>query len=282
MEEQSINLINVNRKNVEIAGLKHEVIKQAVTLLKENKSGNSSLFLTEGIWAHQKIYDNKLRIEAFIVCEEYIFSEEAKILLDKILEVAERTYVVSNKVFAKVTQLDGPDGFVSICEFPKYELDDIELKENSLITILDGLETPGNIGTICRTSDGAEVDAIIVCNRKARITNSKTIKGSMGACFNKKIVDTDVETLIEWLQKNNFRIMLTDTRATKSYFDIDYTGRVAIVAGNERYGITRTWYNIDTELISIPMLGQCDSLNVAVSTSIILYEASMKQKGLKK
>lgn len=281
MAEQ-VNFIDINRKNVEIAGLKHDIIKEAVSLLKENKSGTSSTFLTEGIWAHQKIYDNKLEVKAFIVCEEYIFSEEAKELLQKMMEISKTTYVVSNKVFAKVTQLDGPDGFVSICEFPKYDLEDIDLNSTNLIAILDGLETPGNVGTVCRTSDGASVDAIVVCNRKARITNSKTIKGSMGACFNKKIIETDVETLIAWLQKNNFRIMLTDTRATKNYFDIDYTGRIAIVAGNERYGITKRWYDIETELISIPMLGQCDSLNVAVSTSIILYEASMKQKGLKK
>lgn len=279
--EEHISLIDKNRKNVEIAGTKHDVIKQAVSLLKENKSGTSNVFLTEGIWAHEKIVHNKLKIEAFIVCEEYIFSEEAKDLLEKIVDAAERVYIVSSKVFEKVTQLDGPDGFVSICQFPQYSLEDIELRETNLVVILDGLETPGNVGTICRTSDGADIDSIIICNRKARVTHSKTIKAAMGACFNKKIVDTDIHTLATWLKDNNFRIMLTDTRATNSYCNTDYAGRVAIIAGNERYGITKDWYDLDTELISIPMLGQCDSLNVAVSTSVILYEASMQQKGLR-
>mgnify|MGYP001001620817 CR=1 FL=1 len=278
--EESNSLIDRSRKNIEIAGPKHDIIKQAVSLLKEK--GNSNIFLTEGIWAHEKIYCNNLRIKAFIVCEEYIFSDEARELLAKILNAAEKVYVVSTKVFEKVTQLDGPDGFVSICEFPQYNLDDIELRDSNLIVVLDGLETPGNVGTICRTSDGADVDGIIVCNRKARITHSKTIKAAMGACFNKKLIDTDFHTLANWLKEHNFRIMLTDTRATDSYNNVDYSGRVAIVAGNERYGITREWYNLETELISIPMLGKCDSLNVAVSTSIILYEASMQQKGLRK
>ena len=77
-------------------------------------------------------------------------------------------------------------------------------------------------------------------------------------------------------------IYLTDTRATKTYFEESYEGRVALIVGSERYGITKPWYDGDYEMIMIPMLGQCDSLNVAIATTIIAYEASLKQKGFMK
>ena len=125
-----------------------------------------------------------------------------------------------------------------------------------------------------------ELDAVFICNRRARITHPKIIKGSMGAAFTKPIVEfSSVEECKSWLKKKNFKIYLTDTRATKTYFEESYEGRVALIVGSERYGITKPWYEGDYEMIMIPMLGQCDSLNVAIATTIIAYEASLKQKG---
>ena len=180
----------------------------------------------------------------------------------------------------KICEKDDPKGMISICKFPLSSVDDIALKKDNIIIVLDGLEIPGNVGTILRTCDGAKIDAVFICNRRARITHPKIVKGSMGAAFTIPVVEfPSVEECRDWLKNKNFELYLTDTRAEKHYFEYDYSNRVAIIVGSERYGITKPWYEGDYNMISIPMLGQCDSLNVAIATTIVAYEASMKQNG---
>ena len=88
---------------------------------------------------------------------------------------------------------------------------------------------------------------------------------------------------IAWRDAKGFKTFLTDTDARDNYFDADYSGRVAIVAGSERYGIQPKWYEAgNRHTIKIPMLGDCDSLNVGIATTIILYEAALQKKGLLK
>ena len=144
------------------------------------------------------------------------------------------------------------------------------------------MENPGNIGIILRTCDGAGVDAVFICNKKARVTNPKLIKSSMGAVFRIPIIEfNDMNVCAKWLKAHNFSIYLADTRANETYKSFDYDGNSALVIGSERYGISGKWYSCNPHLLSIPMLGICDSLNVGVAASVITYEISMKrlQKG---
>lgn len=270
---------NKYKGKVEFAGMQHGRIKQILGILNNTKPNPHKLFVVEGIWAHEKAKQYGLEIEAFLFCPECIFSLEAERIIDDFVNRADSSYILSKKVFLKVSERENPDGLLAVCKLPHFELSDIELKDNNLIVILDGLEIPGNIGTIIRSVDGVDGDGVILCNRKARLTHPKLIKSSQGSNFTIPIVEGDTPEVIRWLKENNFKIYLTDTRAEKEYHQHDYTGRVAIVAGSERYGISEEWYGNDCNLISIPMYGDCDSLNVAIATTIVLYEASLKQKG---
>lgn len=284
MEKVEIRLqkfLTANKLNINYIGPQNDKIKEVVTLLKNNKPNPEDFIIIDGIWAHQKALDNNLEVESFIFCEENINSDEGVDLIESFYKIAKKTYSVSLKTFIKISQKDDPKGMISICKFPQKDLCDINLKDENIIVILDGIEIPGNIGTILRTCDGAGVDAVFICNRRAKITHPKVIKGSMGAAFSIPIIEFEtVESCKLWLKDNNFDFYLTDTRATKTYHQLDYKGRVGIVAGSERYGISEPWYQTKHTLLSIPMLGQCDSLNVAIATTIVIYEASLKQKKL--
>ena len=85
--------------------------------------------------------------------------------------------------------------------------------------------------------------------------------------------------MIADLKKNGFSIYLADTRAESDYFNFKYDNKVALVMGSERYGISKSWYGLSPILLKLKMLGQCDSLNVGVATSIFLYDIKMKQIG---
>lgn len=263
---------------VKFAGAQNPLIKHVTSLINNSKPNPKKLFAVEGIWGLQKALDYNLHIETFVFAPECIHTNEAEEIINSLIEKSEDSYILSKKVFLKISEREGPDGLLALCYLPQHNLSDIPLKENNLVVILDGLEIPGNIGTIIRSVDGVAADGVILCNRKARLTHPKLIKSSQGSNFTVIVVDEEYENVIKYLKENNFQIFLTDTRAEKSYFQYDYKGRVALIAGSERYGISREWYKEQVNLVSIPMFGDCDSLNVAIATTIFLYEASLKQK----
>lgn len=266
---------------IKVAGIKNGKIKQVQSLIRNTKSNPRNLFVAEGIWAYEMAVDNSVTIDSLFFCCEYLHSREAIDIVEKAIESGTDCYSVSSKVFLKISEREKPDGILIIGEMPVWRLDDIHAPEKGIVIVLDGVEIPGNIGTIIRSADGAGANGIIICNRRARLTHPKILKGSQGACFKIPIVECEVAEAVNWFEKNGFKVYLTDTSARSSYFEYDYKGKVAFVAGSERYGITQEWYNMNHTKISIPMLGSCDSLNVAVSASIVLYEMSMKINGFK-
>lgn len=278
-DEKFEHFLKMYKGKLKFAGAQHPLIKQVQGLLNNTKPNPKKLFVVEGIWAFEKALKYNLEVEAFAFCPECIFSLEAEKMIDKYVNLAQDSYIVSKKVFLKMSERENPDGLLALCKLPSFSLDDIKLKENNLIVILDGLEIPGNIGTIIRSVDGVGGDGVILCNRKARLTHPKLIKSSQGSNFTIPIVECELNEIFDWLKANGFQVFLTDTRAEKEYHEFDYKGRIAIVAGSERYGMSREWYEQSANLISIPMYGDCDSLNVAIATTIFLYEASLKQKG---
>lgn len=266
--------------DIKPAGIKHPHIKQIHDLLNNKKVEEDRLFAVEGLWAYEKIKRKNIRIKTFAFCPELIANASIKSMVDSLINIAENSYTISQRVCGRLSDRDGADGFYLVCELPVYGLGDIKLKENNLIVIMDGLEKPGNTGTIIRSVDGAGGDAAIVVNRRVRLTHPRLIKASMGSAFMLPVIETDIDKLACWLKNNGFKIILTDLKASKNYFEADYTGKVAIVAGNEIRGISEAWYEHDCERVIIPMLGGADSLNVGFATTMVVYEASLRQKGL--
>ena len=94
-------------------------------------------------------------------------------------------------------------------------------------------------------------------------------------------IASEFDELTAWLRENGFKAVVTDLTAKKSYFDEDYSGRVAIVAGNEYKGISPAWRGLEiARPVIIPMLGSVESLNVGFASTLVAYECSMRQKGL--
>lgn len=271
------DLLQKYKKKIRFIGAKNEMIKQVKDIISNRGSNPENLFVAEGIWSHMKITQLSIPVHSFIFCPSLIYSTESLAILAAMLCTTDNVYAVSEKIFSTVSDRDRIDGFMSICAFKNYQPTDLRLHENSIIVVLDGLESPGNIGTIARTCDGANVDAIFICNKHSRITHPKLIKSSMGAVFVIPFVEfADVTDCIKWLATHGFTTYIADTRADKHYNEFTYNSRSALIIGSERYGIDKEFYTPDSQLLSIPMLGVCDSLNVGVAASIIVYDMSIK------
>lgn len=260
--------------NAPLLGIASPEIKLAKDLVAGKKVDNDNLFVCEGLWAVKKIIQKKIKAELFMYCPEFIKSEEDKENVSMMLDYCRNSFQISEKACTKISDRDGADGFFLICKMPSYSLPDLKLKDDMLVMILDGQEQPGNIGAIIRSLDAAGGDFAVITNKRVRHTHSRLIRSSLGAAFMLPLVISEMDTLTKWLTDNNFKIIVTDLTATKSYYDIDYSGRIAIVSGNEYTGISPAWRNVKGALpVIIPMLGSVESLNVGFASTLVAYEA---------
>lgn len=279
-EERNKLICEKFREYLRPIGKKSDIINRVISLNNNSKPNPEKLAVIEGIWGLTLALKHNLKIKYFIVCPEKIKSIEAQNLIDQFTKISESSYMVSEKTYDYISEKENSSGITAICYMPLYSLYDITLKKNSVVLILDGLEIPGNIGTILRSCDATNIDAVIITNKKTRINHPKLIRSSMGSCFTVPIIESSYDEVIRWLNHNKYTLVLTDTSANLNYYDYDYKNRIAIVMGSEKYGIDEKWYLTDYVGISIPMLGYCDSLNVGIAATIVLYEATLKNKKL--
>lgn len=211
--------------------------------------------------------------------------------INKILAIAkERKIIVvekDKKQMDEMAQEENYQGVIAIVPpFEYVEIEDIlntakEREEDPFVLILDGIEDPHNLGSIIRTAETAGVHGIIIPKRRAASVNSTVNKTSAGAVEHMKIARvTNISDAIDELKQAGLWICGTDINAEKYYYNQDLTGPLGIVIGNEGKGISdKVKKNCDFN-IKIPMKGKVTSLNAAVSTGIIVYEA-VKQRIIK-
>lgn len=158
-------------------------------------------------------------------------------------------------------------------DYKYVDIDELLIKENPLLVILDHLEDPHNFGAIIRTCEAAGVDGIIIPKNRTVEVNSTVMRTSVGALDNVKISQvTNLKNTINYLKKKGFWIVGTDMDGT-DYTKIDYTGKMAIVTGSEGFGMSRIVKESCDFIATIPMKGKVNSLNASVATAIVIYEA---------
>ena len=281
---------------MDIEQLKQTIIKTAVPCgisssqvadvknLVENKSNTQNIFVCEGLWAAEKLIEKKIVVTDFFFNAEKL-DQYDKNTIEKIAKMAkysQKTYSVSEKTCKKISDRDGYDEFFIVAKQEKVDFKTIEKmiekQENVLAIIMDGLEQPGNVGAILRSFDCAGGTFAILVNRKAKLNNSRLVRSSLGASFMLPVFEADIAETQMWLEKNNFKNIITDLQGKKSYRNADYSGRIAIVAGNEHTGISDSWRHLkNSESVIIPMLGSCESLNVGFASTLVSYEAGLQK-----
>ncbi len=208
--------------------------------------------------------------------------------INKIIAIAKERRVIivekDRKQLEEIAQTDNYQGVIAIVPpFEYSEISDIledaaQKQEEPFILILDGIEDPHNLGSIIRTAETAGVHGIIIPKRRAVAVNSTVNKVSCGAAQYMKIARvTNISDAIEELKRAGLWICGTDVATDKYYYNQDLTGPLAIVIGNEGKGMSEKVKKNCDFLVKIPMKGNVESLNAAVSTGIVVYEA-VKQR----
>ena len=149
----------------------------------------------------------------------------------------------------------------------------IEEKEiGNKIVILDGIQDPGNLGTIIRSSVAFNIDTIVLSKDTVDLYNSKVIRATQGMIFNVNIIERDLYKFIPILKEKSYKIYGTKVNGGKSLKNVEKSERFAIIMGNEGNGVKADILDMCSDYIYIDMNSSCESLNVGVATSIILYE----------
>ncbi len=249
-----------------IESIQNEKIKNIVKLREAGRERKKQgLFLIEGCREINLAMKGGVKIENLFYCQDYI---KAELAIDE-----ERLVEVSKKVFDKIAYRENPDGFLALARVKEEKLENIKLSFEPLIIVVSAVEKPGNLGAILRTADAAGADAVIINDPKTDIYNPNVIRASQGTVFTVPTVIGSVEETIKFCKTNKIKIFATTPSAKKEYIEVDYTGGRAIVMGAEDKGLSEKWLKAASEKIKIKMRGRIDSLNVSVSTAIILFEA---------
>jgi TrmH family RNA methyltransferase len=256
-------------------GIGHPRIRQFITVARNTAPNPHKLLVAEGLWAHQLLLEHETPIDTFLWCPEAAYGDQARALAEKIVDRAHTTYQVSAKTLERVSERDKPDGLISLAALPRWDPLDVPLGRDALVMVADGMEIPGNLGTLIRTADACQADCIVLTNRRTRLTHPKVFRASQGMLLTMPVIEFDSpEEAGDWLVDNEFHVYLADTDDADNYRRADYrAGRTAFVLGAERYGIAKTWYRPGFRRVFVPMLGHADSLNVSISAAVLLYEA---------
>jgi TrmH family RNA methyltransferase len=248
-------------------------VKQFVSLKRNLKGNPDRLVPLEGLWELQRAQAAGMELRAFFVCPELLRGDAGRTLADQVVATGVHSYQVSERVFEKLADREGPDGLAAIGVLPGFDWDAVIPADSNRVVVLDGLEIVGNVGTVIRCADATGVDAVVLTNRRVRLTHPKLVHSSMGASLTVPVIEAEIDDAVAWLRSNRFRIVCADTDGTVSYRRADYRGRVALVLGSERYGISAPWHAAEDVRVSIPMAGRVDSLNVGNAAVLLLYEA---------
>ena len=260
-----------------ITSVSNSKIKFVNSLQQKNVRLKENLFLCEGLRLCETAIDSRFEIQTAFVTRKMLDDSRGKSLVEKLNDRI--CFEVSEQVFRKISETDNPQGILFVMKIPSQRIDSKKIldRKNALIVCLDRIQDPGNLGTILRTSLAVGVDGIFLLDGSVDIYSGKAIRSSMGAIFRlPNIVNISRDEFLKITDGRN--VFATSANASEKYFDVDFSNETILVFGNEANGIDSQILD-RSKKISIPMKNSVESLNVAVSASIILYEV-FRQKEL--
>ena len=253
----------------QITSKENKLIKHIIKLKEKKYRKEYNEYIIEGAKIVQEAIQEKVKIKQIIISENAINTD---LILNHLKEEQQKiNYIkVPSNIFKLISEVEKPQGVLAIIEKEKQE-ENIDVNQD-IILALDDLQDPGNLGTIIRTADSVGLKQILISKGTTEAYNPKVIRSTMGAIFRVKIIECEnLKETLKKLQKNNFKVMVTDLNTDKSIYDIKLQKNVIII-GNEANGVSKEIKNMADTRAIIPMFGKTESLNASIATGVILYE----------
>ncbi len=255
-------------------------VKQIVQWRNKTKERRAAgIFLAEGFKLFREAPEDGIR-------EVYLSEDvlERAAADPAVWEKLQRTgwEAVSGEVFQKMSDTRTPQGILCVVRCPRYTLSQLLEAPAPLLTVLESIQDPGNLGTILRTGEGAGVTGVIMGGETADLFNPKTVRATMGSVFRVPFVYADdLEKTVRRIKASGIRTYAAHLEGSADYDSFSFRRGTAFLIGNEGNGLSPGLTALADGLLRIPMEGQVESLNAAVAAALLMYEAHRQRKQVK-
>ncbi len=257
-----------------IESVSNTKIKWAAALHQRKERERRGEFVAEGVRLAETAIDSGWPVSYCLVSDAALANVRVQNIITSLEGKNYPVHLVSEAAYKKAAATETPQGILLVMKTPSYTLADLPVEGSPFFVVLDRIQDPGNVGTILRTADAAGCAGVVATEGTADIFSDKVVRSSMGSVFHLPIV-TNVTgpALTTYFREQDISSMATVLDETaQSHFSVDYREKLAVIFGNEGNGIAPVLLD-SSEHIYIPMAGRTESLNVATSAAIILYEA---------
>lgn len=254
-------------------------LKALASLRRRRTREETGRTLIEGYEELALALDAGVLPEALYYCPELMLDPGTQLrVVDEVRRAGVDTVQVSRGPFEKAAYREGPDGFIAVVPAVARRCADLRVGPAALTVLCQGVEKPGNLGAMLRTADAAGAEAVIAADPVTDWGNPNLVRASKGTVFSVPVASDSTAATLEWLDARGIALVATTPDTDVDYTDVDYTGPVAIAVGAEKYGLTDEVLAHAAHRVRIPMVGKANSLNVATSAAIVIYEA-VRQRG---
>ncbi|HLE63099.1 MAG TPA: RNA methyltransferase [Pyrinomonadaceae bacterium] len=264
--------------------MKHEVITsrdnsllQRARAVREGKL--DELIFVEGLRLCEEALGSGLAIEAVIYSNEIAEKARARDFLTAVATTAERLVSVSEKLLATISYTKTPQGIVLLALRPSSGQELLVRAEAAMLVVMHNINNPVNVGAILRTAEAAGATGAITTAQTCDPFSAKALRGAMGSAFRLPIWSGPTYyEVISWCEQRNIRTICADPGGETDYIKLDWTQPFALIFGSESKGFAAEELRAASQTVAIPMQGNVESLNVAVTAGVLLYEAKRRRE----
>ena len=262
-----------------IDSLANKKIKLAIALKQRKQREKNGLFVAEGLRLCEMAAESDWQISYGLLTRQLTCQERGRALAECLAEQGCPLYEVPDNIFAKAAGTETPQGIMLVMAQKNPSLPAGAERDKPLYVVMDGVQDPGNAGTIIRTADAVGADGVILLKGTVDVYSDKAVRSTMGSIFHVPVYSgVTLDELTEFVQESGLQLLATALdEMAKPHFQQDFTQGTAVVLGNEGNGVSQELLAV-AQKTYIPMYGQAESLNVGMSAAIVLYEALRQRK----
>ena len=212
------------------------------------------------------------RIEQVILAPELLKNPLGENLRERLRAQRIPETTLSASLYRQLSNLEEPQGIGVIVQRRPQRLSWLAPTDGAFYVALDTIRSPGNLGTILRTMDAVGASGLILMGGEVDPFDPRVVRATMGSLFAQKIVRTTAPEFAAWRTQHGVVLVGTSPHAATSYRAFDWPQRTVLWLGGEREGLSQTQQAACDAVVRIPMVGTCDSLNVATAAAVLLYE----------
>ena len=246
----------------------------------------SGLFLVEGLKLVGQAFDSNAEIQQIIISPEWLISDYGKSLVDLAIKKHIDILELSTNAFESIARKDKPQGIAALAKQNLRDINTLNLndeKQKRICLAIEAIQNPGNLGTVLRTCDATGVSALFLLPNSTDPYDPVAVKASMGSIFTTPIFKLNYAQLAQITRAlDDLSVIGTSDKAEQNAFTYPYSDNTLLLIGSEREGLSAQLSALCHEMVRIPMIGACDSLNLSMATGIILYEIFNQHNGLKR